>query len=77
MGKTKKRSNDWDDDEENFNTNHSQHLKEKRLDAAIKSKNVNKLLELEEDFGEIDEYNTDYYEDDYHIEWEEYKKKSS
>lgn len=79
MGKTKKRYNDWDDDdeEENFNTNHSQHLKEKRLDAAIKSKNVDKLLELEEDFGEIDEYNTDYYEDDYHIEWEEYKKKSS
>lgn len=80
MGKTKKRFNDWDDDEENFNTNHSQHLKEKRLDAAIKSKNVDKLLELEEDSDDFDYYSEsddNYYEYGYAAEWEEYKKKSS
>jgi len=79
MSKSKRRFNDFDDDSEGgFISNHSEHLKEKRLESAIKSKNVDKLLELEENIDEdyYDDSDDNYYEYGYASEWEEYKKKN-
>jgi|APCry1669189034_1035192.scaffolds.fasta_scaffold75819_2 hypothetical protein len=54
MSKTNKRSSfmdRWNDEEDEFNTidKNKDHKKQKRLVNALRSKNINHLIELEED----------------------------
>jgi hypothetical protein len=75
MSKTKKRFNEYDDEQEGgFITNHSEHLKEKRLQSAIKTKNIDDLLKLEDELEDYEYY--DYENDDNSDDWEEYKRKN-